>query len=228
MTNHTQNIMLTGYWPPTNEMIRQFNKKNSSAWKGKDWRGHGYDIYSYFPEFPEGTYPIGVGDFEVDYQKTLSDWKRITSSINPFAIVTFSRGFPGFKWEVESQQRNLEEWKRDYREPRQPIPSPPDSNVPSGTIRRSTLPMNEIVTNVNNADLGLLAYIDNVSFGGGFLSEYIAYLGVSYQALHSRPDDKFRCVAAGHIHVGIDVSIEQGKTASEITLETIIEYIELF
>lgn len=46
-------FLLTGYRPPTNEMVRHFASEPtpSSSWLGSDWEGRGYDIQAYFPEF---------------------------------------------------------------------------------------------------------------------------------------------------------------------------------
>ena len=60
-----RNIMLTGYWNPTGQMIAPFSNNtylNPGGWKGANWEGLGYNIYSYFPK--PGTYN---GTFEVDY-----------------------------------------------------------------------------------------------------------------------------------------------------------------
>ena len=40
----TNNIMITGYWPPTNEMIRPFSTnatQNPGGWQGRGCAGHG-------------------------------------------------------------------------------------------------------------------------------------------------------------------------------------------
>ena len=47
MPDYTNNILLTGYWPPTNHMLRQFStdpEQNPGGWRGRNWRGHGFDI----------------------------------------------------------------------------------------------------------------------------------------------------------------------------------------
>ena len=73
-------IILTGYWPPTNEMIRHFSQNknlNPEGWQGENWENRGYDIISYFPEFsdPDCTdCGQGSGDLEVDYQDTSEDF----------------------------------------------------------------------------------------------------------------------------------------------------------
>lgn len=227
---HTNNIMITGYWPPTNEMIRPFSanpKQNPAGWVGENWEGRGYDIYAFFPEFTNfPNDPIGMGDFEVDYQDTSEDWWRITADIDPVAIITFSRGSNGRLWELETRQRNLFNWVQDYRAPFRPTPNPPDASVPTGFIRPSTLPVQEIVSAVNSANLGLNAFADVTGFGGGFLSEFIAYHGVWYQDLHKLPDDPAQSVAAGHIHVGTNVSTETGRLAAEISLRELITYVD--
>ena len=54
---NTKNILLTGYWPPSNEMLRKFSNnptQNPAGWQGQNWEGRGYNIYAYFPEFPGG------------------------------------------------------------------------------------------------------------------------------------------------------------------------------
>ncbi len=50
-----KNVVLTGYWPPTNEMLRPWSTnpaQNEGGWVGANWGGHGYDVYAFFPEFP--------------------------------------------------------------------------------------------------------------------------------------------------------------------------------
>ena len=98
--DHTNNILLTGYWPPTNEMVRRFSdnpQQNPGGWVGGNWEGRGYNVFSFFPEFPGGvgTNPQGTGDLMVDYQDTSTDWWRIVERIRPVAIITFSRGSSG-------------------------------------------------------------------------------------------------------------------------------------
>jgi len=225
----TNNILLTGYWPPTNEMLRQFSTnsiQNPGGWQGGNWEGRGYNIHSYFPEFPGGSFPVGEGDFEVDYQDTSKDWARISNEIKPLAIITFSRGSGALDWELELRQRNLQVWVNDYIAPFQPTPSPPDGTAPPGFIRFSSLPMQGIVDAVNGAGLGLNGFIDNTGFGGGFLSEFIAYHGTWYHDEHADPKDQYRNFAAGHIHVGTNVSVPQGVAASEVSLRVLTDHLD--
>ncbi len=227
----TRNIMLTGYWPPTNDMIRQFNanpSQNPNGWVGANWEGRGYDIYAFFPEFED--FPndqIGTGDFEVDYQDTSEDWWRITGDVEPVGIITFSRGSSDYSWELETQQRNLGRWAPDMRFPFQPTPSPPDNSVPARHIRETSLPIEQIRDDVNaDPTIQVEAFIDDVDFGGGFLSEFIAYHGAWYHELHDDPLDSIRNVAAGHIHVGGQVTVDDGRIATEISLRALLDHID--
>lgn len=228
LAGHTNNILITGYWPPTNNMIRQFSQnptQNPGGWKGGNWEGRGYNVYSYFPEFPQGL-GKGEGDLEVDYQDTEQDWERITNEIKPVAILTFSRGSSGANWEIEYAQRNLQTWVNDYVAPFQPTNSPPDPTAPAGHIRYSSLPMQNIRNAVNAAGLGFNSFIDETGFGGGFLSEFIAYQGVWYKERHDSVADPFRTVAAGHIHVGISTPLATASVAAEISIRELIKHVD--
>jgi len=230
---YTTAIMLTGYWPPSNEMLRPFSpnaSQNPSGWIGQNWEGRGYDIYSYFPEFtspPPGD-NIGHGDFEVDYQDTSEDFWRITNEIHPLAIITFGRGSTGYNWEIESRCRNLDSmsWLPDYRSPTKPTKAPPDDSWPVNAHRYSTLPMTGIRDAVNAASLGITSWVDTTQSAGAFLCEYIGYHAAWYQALHASPADPYQNFAAGHIHVGTNVSVDQASQATEITLRTLTDYLD--
>jgi len=229
---YTNNILLTGYWPPTNEMVRRFSTsetQNPGGWIGGNWEGRGYNIYSFFPEFPGGVgvNPKGNGDLEVDYQDTSADWVRITNLIHPAAIITFSRGGTGTNWEIEYRAKNRATWVDDYVAPRQPTPSPPDSSLPAEGIRYSTLPMEQMRDAVRDQLPGIGPFIDydSPTLGGGFLSEFIGYHGMWYQSMHARPDDPNQCFAAGHIHVGIDTTLPAAMTATDISLRVLIDHL---
>ena len=230
---HTNNILITGYWPPTNEMVRRFSTspvQNPDGWIGGNWEGRGYNIHSYFPEFPGGTTlnPKGNGDLEVDYQDTSEDFWRITNDVKPVAIITFSRGASGANWEIEYRAKNRTTWIDDYVAPFQPTPSPPDPSLPAEAIRFSTLPMEQIRDDVNAASLGFSAFIDTNSptLGGGFLSEFIGYHGMWYQGIHADPSDPFQTFAAGHIHVGISTPLAGAMTATDISLRALIGHLD--
>lgn len=229
---HTNNIMITGYWPPTGNMIRPFSTnaaQNPGGWIGGNWEGRGYNIYSYFPEFTDASDQEGHGDFAVDYQRTSADWWRITSEINPVAIITFSwtAGTASHQyrdWEIEKLNANGTNWTDDYEAPYQPTPNPPDSSVPPLTERYSSLPMGKISHDVGLANVGVQPYID-YGGGGNFLSEYIGYHGLWYHSLHADSSDPSWNVAAGHIHVGNSVTTAQGFAATQVTLRSLINYV---
>lgn len=225
-------VLLTGYWPPTNEGVRQFSPKpslNPGGWVGGDWRGRGYDVVSFFPTFPNpncNNCGIGMGDLEVDYQDTATDFERIVDHYQPIAIITFSRGFPGNSWEVEMNQFNRRNWVGDLRAPVQPTPAPPDATLDRNAIRISALPTQDIVDRIAASGLPLAPQICFSGDGGAFLSEFIAYLGVAYQANHADPSQPDWCIAAGHIHVGINVSWPTCEAGVEVTLETVLDYVD--
>jgi hypothetical protein len=226
----TRNIMITGYWPNTNNMMRRFSAnaaQNPSGWVGENWEGRGYNIYAFFPEFPGQSGPEwgrGVGDFEVDYRDTIADFARITGEVRPVAITTFSRGNDDRSWEVESRNRNRTTWSRDYSGYQ---PGRVDQSIAGNAYRDSTLPMQDIVDGVGAAGLGLNAYIDRTAAAGGtFLSEFIGYQGLWYQSRHSQPSDESWCVAAGHVHVGIRVDVDTATRAMEITLRELIATVD--
>ncbi len=233
LAGYTNNIMLTGYWPPTGEMIRPFSNnpvQNPDGWIGENWRDLGYDVYSFFPEFEDENDQQGYGDFEIDYQDTTADWWRITEEVRPVAIITFSwtpgnPGHDGKDWEIELRNKNRTNWIDDYEEPYQPDEIPPDPTLPPNAWRNSSLPAWDIMLDVDAADVGVDAYLD-LNGGGSFLSEYIGYHGCWYHDIHSDPNDPFWNVAAGHIHVGQDVTPEEGFAATEVTLETLINFVD--
>ena len=225
-------ILLTGYWPPTNEAVRRFSRdplKNPDGWQGSDWMGSGYDVISYFPEFANpnctncGT---GMGDLEVDYQDTTADFEIFTELHRPIAIITLSRGSVGTTWEVESNQFNRVNWIGDFVAPFQPDVSPPDPSIAPDAMRFTALPAQEIVDAVSAAALGVNPFICFSGTGGGFLSEYIAFLGVTYQAEHNDPLQPDWCVAAGHIHVGTNVTWPAASAAVDVTLGTVVDYVD--
>lgn len=225
-------ILLTGYWPPSNEAVRRFSPslaQNPQGWIGSNWEGRGYDVYAYFPEFSPPTCTTcgtGSGDLEVDYQDTSMDFWPIANGLQPIAVMTFSRSSSTLNWEVEMNQYNRSSWVSDYVAPTQPTPAPPDASVPAGTLRPSTLPVQEIVDDVDDANAGLNAFIDIAGNAGGFVSEFIAYHGVWYQALHNNPMDPAWCVAGGHIHVGRNIPWADARRAAEISLRTLIRHVD--
>ena len=224
-------IVVTGFWPPTNEMIRHFSQDldlNPSGWQGEDWQGLGYDIISFFPEFDDPDCDDcgqGYGDFEVDYQDTSHDFWTIIDEINPVTIITFSRGFIDFSWELEFNFYNRTNWYADYTTPFFPTPNPPDTDESVNFLRNSTLPMEEIMNAVNEANLGLNSYIDSNGDPGHYVSEFMGYHGVWYHDLYQYESEN-PCYLAGHVHVGGLIDWDTSREATEITISKVIESLE--
>lgn len=235
----TRNIMLTGFWPPTNEMLRRFSTnpdQNPGGWIGENWEGRGFNVHSFFPEVG-GTGQAGSGDLMVDYQDVSEDFWRITEEIRPLAIISFSwtggrTQYASKDWELEWRNRNRTSWTNDYIAPFQPTPSPPDASVPGNFIRYSSLPTQEIIDAVNEAFEGITgpeAYLDDFSttFGGSFVSEFMGYHVNWYHDLHSDPLDRAWNMAAGHIHVGRNVTVAEGMQATDATLRALTDWLYL-
>ena len=243
LAGHTKNIMLTGYWPPTNEMLRKFStnpSQNPGGWQGQNWEGRGYDIYAYFPEFPGGTgsNPKGNGDLEVDYQDVGSwqppaepsgDFWRITSQVHPVAIMSYGMdsGASG-TFEMEYNARNLasSSWSNDYLSPTKPTPAPPDTVKPTGYVRNSSLPIDTIAEAINNFGLGIKVWVDWTGNPSAFLCEYMAYHDGWYQNLHSDPNDQYYCAAAGFTHVAGNLSASNATAGVEAALRALIGYLD--
>ena len=218
-----RNILLTGYWPPTAQMLVRFSidsTLNPEGWIGENWENRGYDVYAYFPSScPSGT--RGEGDLQVDYQDTSQDFWSIVDALHPIAIMGYGLG--GGPWELEATAYNFSSWSNDYLDPRQPTPSPPDDGVPAGYIRYSTLPMEAIRDAINSAGIGVSARIDPGG-AGGFLCGFMSYHDCWYQSLHSSPADPYYCAAAGFTHVS-GMPVASATAAAEIALRTTIGYL---
>ena len=217
-----RNIMLTGYWNPTGQMIAQFSDDpylNPEGWNGENWEGWGFDIYSYFPN--PGLYN---GTFEVDYQDTWEDFWTITEEISPIAIISFGAG--AGPWEIEYNARNLDNWVPDNDPPYQPTPCPPDDTKPTGYVRHSTHPVQAIADAVNNQTT-INAWVDWTGNPGAYLCEYMAYLGMWYQDIHNSTNDSYQCLASGFIHVASSVPLQDAIEATEITLREVVKYISI-
>jgi hypothetical protein len=223
-------LMVTGYWPPTNEMIRHFSQNlelNPEGWQGENWRDLGFDVISFFPEFdpPDcNNCGQGYGDLEVDYQDTSEDFWRIIDEVKPSGIMTFSRGFNNNSWELESNVSNWVTWVADYTQPYFPTPSPPDDSVPNNHNRGTALPITLIEDALDNSDIEVNCYIDENGNSGQFLSEFMGYHGMWYH--QSSIDSNNPCVLGGHIHVGGQLSVRTATDAAELTIETVIQYLD--
>lgn len=223
-------LMVTGYWPPTNEMIRHFSQNpefNPNGWEGENWRNLGFDVVSFFPEFnpPDcSNCGQGYGDLEVDYQDTSQDFWRIIDEVKPTGIITFSRGFNNNSWELESNVYNWVNWYADYTSPLYPTPSPPDDSFSDNGNRGTALPVTLIEEALDNSDIDVNCYIDQNGDSGRFLSEFMGYHGMWYH--QSSLDSENPCLLGGHIHVGGQLSVRMATEAVELTIETVLEYLD--
>lgn len=189
-------ILLTGFWSPTNEMLRPFStdpklRTSNSKWIGKNWENLGFDIYSYFPEFPENTMPKGTGTFRVDYDAVKNDLEIHIEKHHPVSIISFGKG-KGAPWELELNYPDY--WS---------------TGIPTG---HSTLPLTEIKTKLDECPALPKDFteIDSTGDTGDFVCGYTGLLLSTYSQLKS----------AGFIHVNTD--LEYAKIALDITLKTVI------
>ena len=222
-------IMLTGYWPPTNEMLRRFSadpEQNPEGWLGDDWEGRGYNIYAFFPEFPGGL-GQGEGDFEVDYQDTSVDWWYYTGELDPVAIIAFGRAFNNSQWRLEGGAHNqvIDEWIDDYAAPFKPNLGLPIILEPEGFDRFSTLPITETMAALTTAGVPVNPATSTVD-SSAFLCNFIGYHTSWYHDLHADPGDPARNLAAGHIHVGYAMTLETAIWATEVTVRTLITHLD--
>ena len=214
----TKNIMVTGFWNPTGQMILPYSTDpylNPGGWKGGNWEGKGYDVYSFFPK--PGQYN---GTFEVDYQNTWADFWNITAKVRPIAIVSFGAG--NGPWEIEYNARNLNGWVADGKAPTQPTPNPPDNTKPVNFVRHSTLPVQNIADAINS-QTSINAWVDWNGDPGAYLCEFMAYLGMWYQDIHNSTSDPNYAAMAGFIHVVNTLTVQNAMNAVNITLREVIK-----
>ncbi len=242
-----RNVVISGYWPNTNEMLRPWSQnaaQNPGGWEGQNWNGHGFDVYAFFPEFPPDGNPmndpfgsdgwVGSGDLKVDYQDTSADFWRLMDTYQPHIVVTTSRG-GSIGWEVEAVEGGhdggsgnpADDWNSDqHGSIGQPTQASVDarswtaiSTYRAGTRLSSQLPMAEIVTATQALGLESVQ-IDTNGTSGNYLSGFMGLHGLYYNQIASHN------VAAGHIHVGISVSAANAETLMRTTLDTILSAID--
>jgi len=235
-----------GYWPPTNEMLRPWSPnvaQNPDGWIGENWGGHGYDVYAFFPEFPPDGDPtndpiggdgaVGSPDFDlrVDYQATSADFWRIVDEYQPAILVTTSRG-GDIGWEIEAvegghgsgnQGDPSLDWSSDAHG-RDVLPTEPTIEARSwdaisthrqGATLATGLPTQAIVDAATVLDVTDVVIDQNTS--GNFLSGFLGLHGLYYQ-LHTP-----HAVAAGHIHVGFGLPVEDASALIEASLAAILQ-----
>jgi hypothetical protein len=229
--NGLPSILVTGYWPPTNEMLRPWSPdptQNGGTWIGENWRGMGYNVYAYFPEFPGGTSlnPRGNGDFEVDYQDTSADWWFLLDAVRPIGIITNSRDNTVNGWDLEGGNGFYANslWTADYLTPFRPTDAEPHD--PPGSQRFSSQPMQAIVAAVAASGANVMPFISAFD-NGRFLSNYIGYHGNWWKDTHNDPAQPDRCYTAGHIHIGQFTAVPDARLAFEVTLEVVLAAVDL-
>jgi hypothetical protein len=223
MGSSTKNIMVTGYWAPTGDMVRHFCNNttvNPGGWDGGNWEGLGYNVSSYFPLHPPG---YDQGPFQVDYQNTRTDFENVTNTLHPAAIISFGAG--AGPWEIECNARNLGSWINDYVAPMQPTPCPPDGTKSVGYTRHSSLPVSTIREAVNG-NTTINAWVDYGGDMGAFLCEFMGYMGMWYHDDHNTSGDSYRCYAAGFVHVQNSLPLLECMKAANITIGETIKYID--
>ena len=242
----TKKVVLMGYWPPTNEMLRPWSTnptQNPDGWIGANWGGYGYDVYSFFPEFPPDGDPtndqigdegaVGSPDFDlrVDYQATSSDFWRIVDEHQPVILVTTSRGGQ-IGWEIEALEggHGLNnpgdpslDWASDKhgadQRPTQATIEPRSwdaiTTYRQGNTLPSQLPLDAIFAATDA--LGVTSVAIDQGTSGNFLSGFLALHGLYYN--QQAPFN----VAAGHIHVGLGLPVADASALIEATLHTVLQ-----
>jgi hypothetical protein len=225
----TRNILLIGFWPPSNEMLREFSplrNHNLGRWQGQNWRNLGYDVYAYFPEFrAPRSGQVGEGSFQVDFASAYNDFMRVTKFLKPIAILGFGMGKG--PWELEVNYPNFfYDWFLKDAIPstigvktKYAIPETLKQNIE----RKSSLPNLEIMSQVNAANIrGAHAYQNEADSPGDYLCGFLSYLIAWYHDEHSNASDAIKNEAGGFIHVNTD-SVESAQKALEISLQITIE-----
>jgi hypothetical protein len=238
-------VVVMGFWPPTNEMLRPWSTnpaQNTRGWIGENWEGYGYDVYSFFPEFPPDGDPtnnaIGTAgsvgsplyDLQVDYQETSADFWRIVDANDPVILLTTSRGSSG--WEIEAVEGGHgvgstmgpeRDWISDgYMTHFYPSMSTIDARswTAISTYRRGTrLPTQQPVAEIMAATsaLGLTTvYVDATGTSGNYLSGFLGLHGLYYNSI--APHN----AAAGHIHVGGEVSVANATALVQASMRAIL------
>jgi hypothetical protein len=217
-------------------------EQNPDGWIGENWNGHGYDVYSFFPEFPPDGDPtndqigedgaVGSPEFDlrVDYQATSDDFWRIVDEQQPVILVTTSRG-GSIGWEIEALDGghgigNAGDPSLDWISDAHGLDVFPTeatiedrswdaiSTYRQGVTLPTQLPVDAIVD--ATSVLGLTDVVVDNNTSGNFLSGFLGLHGLYYQL--NTP----HAVAAGHIHVGFGLPVDSASALIEATVEAIL------
>ncbi len=240
-------IVLVGYWPPSNEMLRPFSTnpdQNPDGWVGQNWNGLGHDVHAFFPQFPPDGNPFNdsfgspgfIGspesDFRVDYQDTSTDFWSVMDLLDPVGVLTFSWGDDDDRWEIERVEGGHAggstapfDWIEDGNGEMYPTQDSIDprswdaiSTYRDGNQLQSQLPIDNIFAATSALALGNV-FIDETGTSGNYLSGFLALHGLYYN-LHNNSN-----LAAGHIHVGSGLSVDHARSLTEATLKETLFYI---
>lgn len=240
-------IVLVGYWPPSNEMLRPFSTnpdQNPDGWVGQNWNGLGHDVHAFFPQFPPDGNPFNdsfgspgfIGspesDFRVDYQDTSTDFWSVMDLLDPVGVLTFSWGDDDDRWEIERVEGGHAggstapfDWIEDGNGELYPTQGSIDprswdaiSTYRDGNQLQSQLPIDNIFAATSALALGNV-FIDETGTSGNYLSGFLALHGLYYN-LHNNSN-----LAAGHIHVGSGLSVDHARSLTEVTLKETLFYI---
>ena len=239
-------LVLMGYWPPSNEMMRHFSRdttKNPGGWVGENWRDSGWDVIAFFSEFPPDgdptNDPIGspgsVGsedsDLQVDYQDTSRDFWRIVEDETPSMVLTTSRG-GGIGWEIElvegghsggSANDPSGDWSSDgYGSETLPTQASVDPRTWEfmstwrAGVRVDTQLPAQAIFDATSA-----AGLTDVQLEGGTSGNYLSgFLGLHSAAYATTTPE---VVAGGHIHIGANLDPASARMLLELSLEAMIE-----
>lgn len=241
-----KNVVLTGYWPPTNEMLRPWSTnpaQNDGGWIGANWGGYGYDVYAFFPEFPpdgdptndaigeEGSVGSPRSDLRVDYQATSADFWRIVDTWQPVILLTTSRG-GDIGWEIEAIEGGhgagndggpAHDWTPDNHGA-EVLPTKASIEARSWSAiseyrQGKTLASSLPIEAIVAATtpLRVTDVVVDTETGGNFLSGFMGLHGLVY---HSTAPHN---VAAGHIHVGAALPVADAKVLIEATLHAVLQ-----
>ncbi len=227
--NGLPNVLLTGYWPPSNEALRPFSpdpNHNPGPWVGENWESRGYNLYAFFPEFPDGL-GQGEGDFEVDYQDTSGDFWRLVEALKPIAIIAYGRSGYDDDWEIEGGNRmyTLSSWSNDYEYPFDPTPELPIANETPGNEYYSTLPAQAIIDAVEAAVPQLYPYSTAIDTSR-YLCNFMGYHANWWYEDHHTPGDPAWIVSAGFIHLGYRMTWEEAVIGAEATARAVLTHVD--
>lgn len=221
----SKNIVLTGFWHPTNEMLRIFSAHpttNPDGWQGANWRGLGYDIFSFFPEAEAGNRGTGAGNFRVDFASVYNDFIHVTEAFLPIAILGFGFApYANLRFETNYPAK-FQKWFESGEIPSvvgEKICYPIADSLKTSKTFYSSLPVKKIKSKVDSLMLSnFQTEINDPGDPGEYLCAFLSYLLGWHHAEHPETNQM-----AGFIHAQGQIS--DLKQALEVTLREVISKI---